>query len=99
MSGRQGHRRGGPKRRRPSYLVRQDEVNKLKTQLQVLESRLAHLQARPRSVRAQILDVVGANNFLRELIYSQQLAVAGAQSMLARIPVFFNLSSFYFSCK
>ncbi|CAH0476996.1 unnamed protein product [Peronospora belbahrii] len=78
-------RHNGPKRRRrPSYLVRQDEVKKLKMQLQILKIRLARLQTRPKSIQAQILDVVGANNSLREFIYSQQLAVAGARSMLAQ---------------
>ncbi|ETI35163.1 hypothetical protein F441_18332 [Phytophthora nicotianae CJ01A1] len=76
-------RSGGPKRRRPSYLVRQDEVKRLQTQLQVLQRQLKRLQARPRSARAQILDVVGANNSLRDVIHGQQLAVAGARSMLA----------------
>ncbi|KAG2780329.1 hypothetical protein PC116_g27743, partial [Phytophthora cactorum] len=69
--------RSGPKRRRPSYLVRQDEVKRLQTQLQVLQRQLKRLQARPRSARAQILDVVGANNSLRDVIHGQQLAVAG----------------------
>ncbi|KAG7377498.1 hypothetical protein PHYPSEUDO_011529 [Phytophthora pseudosyringae] len=83
MSERQERRRGGPKRRRPSYLVRQDEVKRLQTQLQVLQRKLARLQARPRSARAQLLDVVGANNSLRDVIHGQQLAVAGARSLLA----------------
>ncbi|OWY96892.1 hypothetical protein PHMEG_00032722 [Phytophthora megakarya] len=39
--------------------------------------------ARPRSARAQIRDVVGANNSLRDIIHGQQLAVAGARSLLA----------------
>ncbi|KAL3660380.1 hypothetical protein V7S43_014533 [Phytophthora oleae] len=83
MSERQERRRGGPKRRRPSYLVRQDEVKRLQTQLQVLQRQLTRLQARPRSARAQILDVANANNSLRDVIHGQQLAVAGARSMLA----------------
>lgn len=76
-------RRSGPKRRRPSYLVRQDEVKRLQTQLQVLQRQLTKLRARPRSAKAQILDVVNANNSLRDVIHGQQLAVAGARSMLA----------------
>ncbi|KAF4139288.1 hypothetical protein GN958_ATG11504 [Phytophthora infestans] len=73
-------RRGG---RRPSYLVRQDEMKRLQTQLQVLDMQLRRLQARPRSAKAQIQDIVGANNSLRDVIHGQQLAVAGARSMLA----------------
>lgn len=96
MTERQEHRRVEPKRRRPSYLVRQDEVKKLKTQLQVLQRRLARLQARPRSARAQILDVVGANNSLRDIIHSQQLAVAAARSMLAGMQVIFIYMSMFF---
>ncbi|KAL4129350.1 hypothetical protein PRIC2_005358 [Phytophthora ramorum] len=76
-------RRGGAKRRKPSYLVRQEEVKTVKAQLEVLQNKLARLQARPRSARAQLLDVVGANNSLRDIIHGQQLAVAGARSMLA----------------
>ncbi|KAF4316008.1 hypothetical protein JM18_008792 [Phytophthora kernoviae] len=80
-------RRGSAKHRKPSYLVRQDEVKMLKTKLQALKKQLATLQARPRSARAQILDIVGANAALRELIHSQQLTVAGAQSMMAGLQI------------
>ncbi|KAE8995464.1 hypothetical protein PF011_g16325 [Phytophthora fragariae] len=83
MTERQERQLGGPKRRRPSYLVQQDEVKKLKTQLQMLQKRLTRLQARPRSARAKILDVERANNSLRDIIHGQQLEVAGARSMLA----------------
>jgi uncharacterized protein YigA (DUF484 family) len=98
MTERRERRRGGPKRRRPSYLVRQDEVSRLKTQMQALQKRLTQLQARPRSARAQILDGARANDSLRELIHGQQLAVAGARSLLAGIQVSHTSVIMFFLC-
>ncbi|CEG40783.1 uncharacterized protein PHALS_10966 [Plasmopara halstedii] len=71
------------RRRRPSYLVRQDEIKRLKVQLRKLQQEINRLQARPRSVKSQILDVTRANTSLREIIYGQQLALAGTYSTLA----------------
>lgn len=72
-------------------------MKKLKTQLVALQKKLTRLQARPRSARAQILDVARANNSLRDIIHGQQLAVAGARSMLAGMQViYFWEFIFYF---
>ncbi|TDH71473.1 hypothetical protein CCR75_002498 [Bremia lactucae] len=74
---------GSQRRHRPSYLVQKERKKLLRTQLQELQRQLAQLQARPRSIRSQILDSLAANSTLRDTIQFQQLALAEARSMLA----------------
>ncbi|RLN86668.1 hypothetical protein BBJ28_00001752 [Nothophytophthora sp. Chile5] len=82
---RRGSSKTAGKKRKPSYLVRQDEVKKLTVQLKTLQRQVAGLKARPRGPRAQILQALSTNSVLKDALHGQQLMIAASQSMMAEL--------------